>query len=74
MKRSLLIAGGTVGGLGAVLSLLPPHLGVAHGGVSSLTSASSASVDPQTVTPRSVTPASPTASSLTLVIPTVSTI
>ena len=27
MKRALLIAGGTVGGLGAVLSITPPHLG-----------------------------------------------
>lgn len=74
MERALLIAGGAVGGLGAVLSLTPPHLGVAHGGASSLTSASSASVAPQTVSPRSVTPASPAASSLTLVLPTVSTI
>ena len=38
MKRVLLIAGGTVGGLGAVLSVTPPNLG--SNGISSLAGAS----------------------------------
>lgn len=33
MKRFLLIAAGTVGGLGAVLSITPPQLGAASGGL-----------------------------------------
>jgi uncharacterized protein with FMN-binding domain len=54
MKRALLIAGGTVGGLGAVLAITPPQLGttsainlaggpVAGSGVTSSASASSSS-------------------------------
>ncbi len=54
MKRALLIAGGTVGGLGAVLAITPPQLGstsainiagapVAGSGVTSTASASSSS-------------------------------
>lgn len=41
MKRALLIAGGTVGGLGAVLSITPPHLSTqsAMGNLSSSASA-----------------------------------
>ena len=31
MKRALLIAGGTIGGLGAVLSITPPHFGSRSG-------------------------------------------
>ena len=38
MKRALLIAGGTVGGLGAVLSITPPQLG--SSGISTLAGAS----------------------------------
>ena len=38
MKRALLIAGGTVGGLGAVLSITPPQLGAT--GISTLAGAS----------------------------------
>ena len=38
MKRALLIAGGTVGGLGAVLSITPPQLGTS--GISTLAGAS----------------------------------
>ena len=40
MKRALLIAGGTVGGLGAVLSITPPQLG--SNGISTLAGASAA--------------------------------
>ena len=40
MKRALLIAGGTVGGLGAVLSVTPPQLG--SNGLSTLSGASAA--------------------------------
>lgn len=40
MKRALLIAGGTVGGLGAVLSITPPQLG--NSGVTGLSGASAA--------------------------------
>ena len=54
MKRALLIAGGTVGGLGAVLAITPPQLGttsainiaggpMAGAGVTSSASASSSS-------------------------------
>jgi uncharacterized protein with FMN-binding domain len=54
MKRALLIAGGTVGGLGAVLAITPPQLGttsainiaggpMAGSGVTSIASASSSS-------------------------------
>jgi uncharacterized protein with FMN-binding domain len=40
MKRAILIAGGTVGGLGAVLSVTPPQLG--SNGLSTLSGASAA--------------------------------
>ena len=61
MKRALLIAGGTVGGLGAVLAITPPQLssgdlniagGTAIGSVSTSASASSSptAVAPQTAT------------------------
>jgi uncharacterized protein with FMN-binding domain len=40
MKRAILIAGGTVGGLGAVLSVTPPQLG--SNGLSTLSDASAA--------------------------------
>ena len=40
MKRAILIAGGTVGGLGAVLSVTPPQLG--SNGLSTLAGASAA--------------------------------
>ncbi len=59
MKRALLIAGGTVGGLGAVLAITPPQLGstsainiagtpVAGSGVTSTASASSSSTQSTT--------------------------
>ena len=44
MKRALLIAGGTVGGLGAVLSVTPPQLG--SNGISTLAGASAATSIP----------------------------
>ena len=46
MKRALLIAGGTVGGLGAVLSITPPQLG--SNGISALAGASAATSLPGT--------------------------
>jgi uncharacterized protein with FMN-binding domain len=49
MKRALLIAGGTVGGLGAVLSVTPPQLnsqGSALGGLSSIASAAATTAAP----------------------------
>ena len=45
MKRALLIAGGTVGGLGAVLSVTPPQLG--DNGLSTLSGASAATSLPE---------------------------
>ena len=65
MKRALLIAGGTVGGLGAVLAITPPQLGssssinIAGGTTSGATSASasaSASSSPSTQTTKSSKP------------------
>ena len=44
MKRALLIAGGTVGGLGAVLSVTPPQLG--SDGIATLAGASAATSIP----------------------------
>ena len=44
MKRALLIAGGTVGGLGAVLSVTPPQLG--GNGISTLAGASASTSTP----------------------------
>ena len=65
MKRALLIAGGTVGGLGAVLAITPPQLGssssinIAGGSAIGATSAStsaSASSSPSTQTTKSSKP------------------
>jgi len=65
MKRALLIAGGTVGGLGAVLAITPPQLGssssinIAGGTTSGATSTSasaSASSSPSTQTTKSAKP------------------
>jgi uncharacterized protein with FMN-binding domain len=67
MKRALLIAGGTVGGIGAVLSITPPQL--SSQGMTGLGLASSASAvvvaaktttsqSPAAVTPPAATPAS----------------
>jgi len=65
MKRALLIAGGTVGGLGAVLTITPPQLGssssinIAGGATSGATSTSasaSASSSPSTQTTKSSKP------------------
>lgn len=68
MKRALLIAGGTVGGLGAVLSITPPQLNSqsAMGGLSSVASASATTAAPvaQTTTtvPAANTPTATTPS------------
>jgi len=65
MKRAYLIAGGTVGGLGAVLAITPPQLGssssinIAGGTTSGATSTSasaSASSSPSTQTTKSAKP------------------
>ena len=60
MKRALLIAGGTVGGLGAVLSITPPQLG--SNGISTLAGASADTSLPQaTQSAAAVTTATPVA-------------
>jgi len=65
MKRALLIAGGTVGGLGAVLAITPPQLGsnssinIAGGtssGATSTTASASASSSPSTQSTKSSKP------------------
>ena len=62
MKRALLIAGGTVGGLGAVLAITPPQLSsggfnIAGGtAMGSVTSSASASSSPSTQTTQSSKP------------------
>ena len=65
MKRALLIAGGTVGGLGAVLAITPPQLGssssinIAGGssiGATSASTSASASSSPSTPTTKSSKP------------------
>ncbi len=67
MKRALLIAGGTVGGLGAVLSITPPQLNSqgALGGLSTIASAAAAGAttiaQTTTTAPAASTPASTTA-------------
>lgn len=60
MKRALLIAGGTVGGLGAVLSITPPQLNSqgAMGGLSSVASAATTTTPVAQTT--STTPAAST--------------
>ena len=55
MKRALLIAGGTVGGLGAVLSVTPPQLG--SNGISTLAGASAATSVPATAQTTAAAPA-----------------
>lgn len=56
MKRVVLIAGGTVGGLGAVMSITPPQL--SDNGLSTLAGASAAtSITPSSITPVQESPA-----------------
>jgi uncharacterized protein with FMN-binding domain len=68
MKRALLIAGGTVGGLGAVLSITPPQLNSqgAMGGLSTMTTAAATTAAPvaqtTTVAPATTTPVATTPS------------
>lgn len=66
MKRALLIAGGTVGGLGAVLSITPPQLNSqsAMGGLSNIASAATTTPAAQTTTttPAASTPVATTPS------------
>jgi uncharacterized protein with FMN-binding domain len=72
MKRALLIAGGTVGGLGAVLAITPPQLGstsainiagssMAGPGTTAVASASSSSSAPSSATTKATTAAKPVA-------------
>ena len=71
MKRALLIAGGTVGGLGAVLAITPPQLNSqsAMGGLSNIAGAAATTVAPvaQTTTaaPATTTPVATTPSATT---------
>ena len=71
MKRALLIAGGTIGGLGAVLSITPPHFGSSTGIAGGIkTSGSTSPTTPTATTPTAAptqsaaptpaTPATPT--------------
>ena len=61
MKRAILIAGGTVGGLGAVLSITPPQFGTSSsvaGGISNTaTTTTTASTPTPTPTQAAATPA-----------------
>ena len=59
MKRALLIAGGTVGGLGAVLAITPPQLG----GNSSLAISGGASAGTTSTQPTATASSTPTKSS-----------
>jgi len=78
MKRALLIAGGTVGGLGAVLAITPPQLGSqgAMGGLSNIASAAAATTaapvaQTTTTTPAASTPVATTPTASTSVATTV---
>jgi uncharacterized protein with FMN-binding domain len=77
MKRALLIAGGTVGGLGAVLAITPPQLGSqgAMGGLSNIASAAATTAAPVaqtiTTTPVASTPVATTPTANTSVATTV---
>lgn len=80
MKRALLIAGGTVGGLGAVLAITPPQLNSqgAMGGLSNIASASATTAAPvaqtTTTTPAATTPATPTANTSAVTTPKATTV
>lgn len=64
MKRALLIAGGTVGGIGAVLSITPPQLssqgmkglGLARGASAVVAAQTAPSQSPPATVPQTVTP------------------
>jgi len=59
MKRALLIAGGTIGGLGAVLSITPPHFGSSSGvagGIKTSGSTSATTATPTTAPTQSAAP------------------
>ena len=60
MKRALLIAGGTIGGLGAVLSITPPNFGTSNGvagGISTGGTTTTATPTPTAAATKSATPA-----------------
>lgn len=70
MKRSLLIAGGTLGGLGAVLAITPPNLTSSVGGLGMATGTPTATAKPSasasaSSTPTTQTTAKPTAKATT---------
>ena len=66
MKRALLIAGGTIGGLGAVLSITPPNFGTSSGvaggintgGTTTPTTAATPTPTPTAAATKTATPAS----------------
>ena len=66
MKRALLIAGGTVGGLGAVLAITPPQftssqtINLAGGGIGNPSGNSAATTAPASTTPTQSASATPT--------------
>ncbi len=62
-KRVLLIAGGTVGGLGVVLSITPPQFGTASLGGKTMGGGTSTSTTPATPTPVQTQAATPATSS-----------
>lgn len=58
-KRLFLILGGTVGGLGAVVSITPPQFGTS-GGIGALGSKSTSTTPPQVASAPTAVPANPT--------------
>ena len=69
MKRALLIAGGTIGGLGAVLSITPPHFGSSTGIAGGIKTSGSTSP----TTPIPAAPTTPTAAPTQSAAPTPAT-
>jgi len=63
MKRALLIAGGTVGGLGAVLSVTPPQFGSSSSVAGGISKTSSGSTATPTQTKSATPKATPTTAS-----------
>ena len=63
MKRALLIAGGTVGGLGAVLSITPPHFGTDNGVVGGISTTTTSATTAATTVASTPTPAATKAAS-----------
>ena len=76
MKRALLIAGGTVGGLGAVLSITPPQLNSqsAMGGLSSVASAATTTTPVSQTTANTPAASTPAAATQTATTPKATTV